>query len=211
MVIESIYSMDGDTPPIAAIIALTEKYNAHLIVDEAHAIGLYPVGLVQHLGLQDQVFARVITFGKALGCHGAIVLGSDLLRRYLINFSRSFIYTTAPSFHEIAAIKIAYQFLGEADPEIALLRRNISLFKEWLIPGSLKLIASDSAIQCLIAGNNENASKIAAHLQQTGLDVRAILSPTVAKGSERLRICLHAFNTTEEIKLLADTLNNFEG
>ncbi len=211
VVIESIYSMDGDTPPIAAIIALTEKYNVHLIVDEAHAIGLYPVGLVQHLGLQDQVFARVITFGKALGCHGAIVLGSDLLRRYLINFSRSFIYTTAPSFHEIAAIKIAYQFLGEADPEIALLRRNISLFKEWLIPGSLKLIGSDSAIQCLIAGNNENASKIAAHLQQTGLDVRAILSPTVARGSERLRICLHAFNTNEEIKLLADTLNNFEG
>jgi 8-amino-7-oxononanoate synthase len=105
--VESVYSMDGDTPPLNEIAALTLKYDAHLIVDEAHAVGLYGFGLVA-TDLQKQVFARVVTFGKALGCHGAIVLGSNLLRQYLINFARSFIYTTAASFHQMASVKTAY-------------------------------------------------------------------------------------------------------
>ena len=117
VVIESVYSMDGDTPPIAEILTLTEQYEANLIVDEAHAVGLYGFGLIDQQ-FQDRVFARIVTFGKALGCHGAIVLGSNLLREYLINFARSFIYTTAASFHQMASIKMAYQLLQESDDEI---------------------------------------------------------------------------------------------
>ncbi|CAN5271525.1 pyridoxal phosphate-dependent aminotransferase family protein [soil metagenome] len=206
--IESVYSMDGDRPPIAEILALTEKYNAHLIVDEAHAVGLYPTGIITELGLQNRIFARVVTFGTALGCHGAIVLGSNLLRDYLINFARPFIYTTAGSFHQLAAIKMAYRLLQASEIEIDLLQKNITLFKELIKrDNNYPLIESDSAIHCLVLKSNEKAKSVAAELQQAGIDVRAILSPTVPQGTERIRICLHAFNTTEEIILLTDTLN----
>ncbi|MDP9081526.1 MAG: 8-amino-7-oxononanoate synthase [Bacteroidota bacterium] len=207
--IESVYSMDGDTAPLVEIVALTEKYNANLIIDEAHAVGLYGFGLVgEHL--QCKVFARIVTFGKALGCHGAIVLGSKLLREYLINFARSFIYTTAASPGQIASIKIAYVRLQASDEEVEKLKSNIRLFKHSVNNVSgYKLIESDSAIHCLILKSNEKAREAASLLQQTGLDIRPILSPTVPQGSERIRICLHSFNTPEQITLLTATINTF--
>lgn len=205
--IESVYSMDGDIPPILDILHLTEKYNAALIVDEAHAVGLYKKGLVSVLGIENRIFARIITFGKALGCHGAIVLGSETLRNYLINFARSFIYTTAASVHQLASIKMSYQMLKDSDCAIEVLSTNIRLFKD-KISNSSTLLKSDSTIQCLILNDNENARKAALHLQNKNLDVRAILSPTVPTGTERLRICLHAFNTPDEINLLTNAINN---
>jgi len=210
VVIESIYSMDGDTPPIADILSLTEKYNAALIVDEAHAVGLYKHGLICELGLESRVFARIITFGKALGCHGAIVLGSNSLREYLINFARSFIYTTAASIHQVASIKMAYQMLDEVDEQINTLKNNISVFNQNVRPPVQPLIPSVSAIHCLPVYGNHNARTVAAQIQNAGLDVRAILSPTVPVGEERLRICLHAFNTAAEMELLIDTLNHIQ-
>jgi 8-amino-7-oxononanoate synthase len=205
--IESVYSMDGDTPPIEEILALTDKYNANLIVDEAHAVGLYGFGLIE-VSIQNRVFARVVTFGKALGCHGAIVLGSNLLRNYLINFARSFIYTTAASYHHLAAIKMAYHLLPESAKEMELLRNNIKLFKHQINTNSpYYLINSDSAIQCLVLKSNEKAREVAGHLQNEGMDIRPILSPTVPFGSERIRICLHSFNTVNEITLLTNTIN----
>jgi 8-amino-7-oxononanoate synthase len=208
VVIESVYSMDGDTPPIKEILALTEKYKAQLIVDEAHAVGLYGKGLINQLGLESKVFARIVTFGKALGCHGAVVLGSNLLREYLINFSRSFIYTTAASFHQMAAIKMAYRLLPLSGNEVQKLHNNIHLFKQNISVGQgCSLIQSGSAIQCLVVCSNEKAKQIAQLLQDSGLDVRPILSPTVPKGTERLRICLHSFNTDNEVNLLSDTIN----
>ncbi|MDR6943936.1 aminotransferase class I/II-fold pyridoxal phosphate-dependent enzyme [Mucilaginibacter pocheonensis] len=209
VVIESIYSMDGDTPPIAGILSLTKKYGAHLIVDEAHAVGLYPAGLISKLGLQNEVFAVIVTFGKALGCHGAIILGSNQLREYLINFSRSFIYTTAPSFHQLAAVKMAYWLLSNADREIISLKNNIDLFKNQISPNNtFTLINSDSAIQCIVLKSNDKARETANILQNAGLDVRAILSPTVPPGTERIRICLHAYNTTHDLTLLTDILTS---
>jgi 8-amino-7-oxononanoate synthase len=210
VIIESIYSMDGDTPPIIDILQLTEQYNAHLIIDEAHAVGLYPSGLVTHLNLQDRVFGRIVTFGKALGCHGAIVLGSDLLRQYLVNFARSFIYTTAASFHQLASIKMAYELLENADDDIIQLKNNISLFKQGIGPNpAYRLLNSDSSIQCLLLNSNTKAKQAAAHLQNAGFDVRAILSPTVQQGTERIRICIHSFNTTAGISQLTTTINTF--
>ncbi len=207
VVIESVYSMDGDTPPIREILLTAKKYNAQLIVDEAHAIGIYSKGLINQLGLEDEVFARIVTFGKALGCHGAIILGSRLLREYLINFSRSFIYTTAASFHQVASIKMAYKLLPSAVDLVQKLQQNISLFKELLAQTGFNLLPSDSAIQCLVVGSNEKAKAMAAQLQNVGLDVRPILSPTVAKGTERLRICLHSYNTDNEINLLSENIH----
>lgn len=207
VVIESVYSMDGDTPPIKEILATTQKHKAELIVDEAHAIGLYNNGLINKIGLEDEVFARVITFGKALGCHGAIILGSKTLREYLINFSRSFIYTTAASFHQMASVKMAYKILPHAGNEIEKLQNNIKLFKNLTVGVKNNLLPSDSSIQCFIVGSNEKVRAKAGELQRVGLDARPILSPTVAKGSERLRICLHSFNSDNEITLLSEILH----
>jgi 8-amino-7-oxononanoate synthase len=204
--IESVYSMDGDTPPLLDILQLTEKYGAALMVDEAHAIGLYKKGLVNELGIEDRVFARVMTFGKGLGCHGAIVLGSEVLRNYLINFARSFIYTTAASVHQVASIKMAYEMLQDSDEVINALHKNIVLFKAGVSNASA-LLKSESAIQCLLLNDNELARNAALQLQNKGLDVRAILSPTVPIGTERLRICLHAYNTVDEINMLTKTIN----
>jgi 8-amino-7-oxononanoate synthase len=206
--IESVYSMDGDTPPINEILELCEKYGANLIVDEAHAVGLYRFGLIDE-SIQHRIFARIVTFGKALGCHGAIVLSSDLLREYLINFARSFIYTTAAPPHNIAAIKMAYQLLQESETEIELLKKNISFFKRCIKNNfDYPVISSESAIQCIILKSNEKAKELAQNLQKSGLDVRPIFSPTIPLGSERIRICLHSFNTDTDITLLADTINN---
>ncbi len=209
VVIESVYSMDGDSPPMTEILDLTEKYKASLIVDEAHAIGPYKSGLIT-AALNERIFAKVVTFGKALGGHGAIVLGSSLLREYLINFARSFIYTTALPFHQLAAIKMSYELLNHSDPEIMALNGNIDLFRTNFIPHeAYPLVESRSAIQCIILKSNEKAKDVAFQLQQNSFDVRAILSPTVARGSERIRICLHSFNHKEHILSLTKNLNNY--
>ncbi|MGZ3835688.1 MAG: aminotransferase class I/II-fold pyridoxal phosphate-dependent enzyme, partial [Mucilaginibacter sp.] len=139
--------------------------------------------------------------------HGAIVLGSDLLREYLINFSRSFIYTTAASFHQIAAVKMAYKMLPLAENEIQNLQFNIHRFKDCFTNTEFNLLPSDSAIQCLVTGSNEQARQMAQQLQDAGFDIRPILSPTVPKGTERLRICLHSYNMDNEIILLAETIS----
>lgn len=207
--VESIYSMDGDEAPLAAICALAKQYSAAVIVDEAHAttlFGNHGRGLVDELELNDQVFARIITFGKGLGTHGAAVLGSMELRNYLINFARSFIYTTAASFTSHLAVKLAYQYLLQADHHQEIHKR-IDYFKTNLNK-DIHLVASRSTIQAIIIGGNTAAKKVSSALQDDGFDVRAILSPTVPIGFERLRICLHNHNSFEEINQLAKSLNN---
>lgn len=200
VVIETVYSMDGDCPPFKEIIALTQQYNANLIADEAHAIGVFGNGLIDTLALQDHFFARIITYGKAMGVHGAIVMGNNMLRDYLINFARSFIYSTAASFYQLASIKTAYELLKVSQAEMDKLKQHISIFKQEIIT------KSNSAIHCVIIGSNEHATRAAKQLQLAGIDVRPVLSPTVAAGTERLRICLHSYNTTPEVELLTFTL-----
>ena len=210
--VESIYSMDGDAALLKEIASLCKKYNANLIVDEAHATGVTlnnGRGLVQQLNLENEIFARVHTFGKALGCHGAIVLGSNLLRDFLINFSRSFIYTTALPVKSLVAINQAYHLLQKSDMVIQLLHERINYFKSQLSEKTkAQLIPSNSAIQCIVISGNEKVKKLATALQNEGYDVRPILSPTVSKGKERLRICIHTFNTPSQIHGLCDSINN---
>lgn len=211
VVTESIFSMDGDSPQLNTMCDLCDRYQANLIVDEAHAVGLYKTGITSALELQNRVFARVVTFGKGLGCHGAIALGSDLLRQYLINYARSFIYTTATPFHQLASARCAFKLLHTSDIHINELHHRIKLFKKAIVlntDGEYTLIPSDSSIQCILLKSNEKAKDTAVHLQNQGFDVRAILSPTVAQGSERIRICLHAYNTPDEITSLANEINN---
>lgn len=208
--VESVYSMDGDGAPLEEMAAICRRYGAALVVDEAHATGVFGDGgrgKVVELGLQKEVFARLHTFGKALGSHGAIVLGSATLRSYLVNFARSFIYTTALPSHSLIAIRCAYELLSENGGEIEKLRSNISLFKNRIGNDILKnMIPSDSAIQCVIVAGNEKVRAAAHEIQEAGFDVRPIMHPTVPAGFERLRICLHAFNTEDEIEGLITKL-----
>lgn len=210
VVTESIFSMDGDMAPLKEIAAMCTEHNASLIVDEAHATGVfgkYGAGLVAALGLEQDVFARVHTYGKAMGCHGATVVGSNALKQYLINFARSFIYTTALPEHSIKAIACAYQFISDNTQAQVLLHEVIAYFRKCTKEKQIKgLIDSESAIQALLVGENERTKNAAAKLQRAGFQINAILSPTVPAGSERLRICLHTYNTHQQIDELTDIL-----
>ena len=204
---ESVFSMDGDMAPLNEIVALCEKYNTHLIIDEAHATGVVGEmgeGLTQHLNLQNKVFARVHTFGKALGCHGAAVTGSAALRDYLINFARSFIYTTALPEKSAAAIKQSYELFPLMNEERNHLNNLILQFQNASL--LYKIYKSITPIQIVEVPGNDEVKQLADILQQNNLDVRPILYPTVPKGSERLRVVLHAFNTSDEVDKLISLL-----
>ncbi|KAI5308104.1 hypothetical protein KEM55_006567 [Ascosphaera atra] len=169
VVVESLYSMDGDICPLREIVSVMKRLlpqgNGYLIVDEAHATGVYGhhgAGIVQDLGLEKDVFIRVHTFGKALASHGDT-------REYLVNYARTLIYTTAMGFPSLASIRTAYEFLSEGLTETY-------------------------------------PRELAAVCQAEGFVVRAIMAPTVPEGKERVRICLHAENTTEEIEALVEVL-----
>lgn len=214
IVTESVFSMDGDCPNMEELIAVSEKYDCNIVVDEAHALGVFGStgeGLVQMLGLQNQVFARIMTFGKGLGCHGSAIVGSQELKEYLVNFARSFIYTTGLSPHSVATILVGYQHLKIEKSTLDLLRENIIHFNQEKNLLGLKpmFVRSKSAIQSAIIPGNQNVKSIASQLQEKGFDVKAILSPTVPEGQERLRFCLHSFNSKEEISEVLGLLSTF--
>ena len=206
VVTEAVFSMDGDAPDLQALVELSKKLNFFLILDEAHSLGVagkIEKGALGNTGLKNDIFARLFTFGKALGAHGAAVVGSKELKDYLVNFSRSFIYTTALPPHSVATIISAYNYLREdAGLEIAQLKENIAFFKTELEKQGLshRFIHSDSAIHCCVVPGNEQVKQLSQELQKGGFEVKAILSPTVAAGKERLRFCLHSFNTRSEIQ-----------
>lgn len=210
---ESVFSMDGDTPPLVELVSVCKQADAFLIVDEAHALGIFGdkgEGIIQSQNLQNDVFIRIMTFGKGLGCHGAVVLGSEQLKQYLVNFARSFIYTTALPPHAIAAISVAYAELSTASHQRQLQSR-ISHFNQEKVRLGLKpiFVYGKSAIQSAILPGNHRVKQIAQKLQQQGFDVKAILSPTVPEGLERLRFCLHAYNTEGEITAVLEALATF--
>jgi 8-amino-7-oxononanoate synthase len=207
VVTESVFSMDGDMAPLQEMVALCEKYKANLIVDEAHATGVtggQGEGLVQQLELQSTCFARIHTFGKAVGCHGAIVLGSALLRNYLVNFSRPFIYSTALPESSLAAIRTAYELFPAMSAERDHLQQLINLFQQESC--RYEKPVSITPIQVVVIPGNDAVKEVALALQDAGMDIRPILYPTVPKGSERLRIVLHAFNSLQEVQQLCRLL-----
>jgi len=214
IVTETVFSMDGDSPNLEELVLLSEKYNCYLVVDEAHTLGVFGdkgEGLIQDLHLHNRIFARIMTFGKGLGCHGAAILGNSTLKEYLINFARSFIYTTGLSPHSVSTILTAYQQLESEKETINKLRQNIIFFNQQKNLLGLKpiFVRSKSSIQSAIIPGNENAKLIAQELQDKGFDIKAILSPTVPEGQERLRFCIHSYNSEEEIKAVLELLRNF--
>ena len=209
VVTESVFSMDGDSPDLILMSEIIEKHKAFFIVDEAHALGVYGKGLIQKYNLENNVFARIITFGKALGCHGAAIFGSDKLKQFLVNFSRSFIYTTGLSPHSLATIKFAYYEMLNQVHYKEKLQENIQFFKQEVRQLNLNFIESNSAIHCCIISGNENVKTNAKQLQERGFDVKPILSPTVSENQERLRFCLHSYNSKKEITNVLEQLATF--
>jgi 8-amino-7-oxononanoate synthase len=212
IVAESVYSMDGDFAPLADLLDLCRTYKANLIWDEAHSTGLWGEngnGIACEKNLHPEIFARIYTFGKAMGVHGACIAGSHNLIDYLINFARPFIYTTALPLHSLVSISEAFQ-LVQVHPELGVsIHRKIQHFTGELTKyPALKQawIESHSPIQVIKIGGNVPTRTVAAELQQAGFDVRAILSPTVKEGEERLRICLHVYNEDTHISALAEKL-----
>ena len=201
VVIESVYSMDGDIAPLKEIESICKTYNAYLIVDEAHSTGIYGKH-GEGLCVQEEVntFARIHTFGKAMGMHGSCIVGSTNLIEYLINFSRPFIYTTAMPLHSLICIANGIKKLPVAMEERAQLQKNIELYNS--IMGSEGM----SPIKTVVVPGNKEVKAFADKLQKLGFLIFPILSPTVQEGRERIRICLHSFNTKEEIIALTNNL-----
>ena len=214
VVTESVFSMDGDTPDLEKLVDFCDANGFHLVLDEAHAVGIFGDGrgMLHELGLQKRVFAQIITFGKAFGCHGAAVLGTPDLKRYLVNFSRSLIYTTALPPHSVATIIASLSMLKDSAEEAREgLFENIRHFKTERARLQLDefFIPSDSAIHCAVISGNQRVRQISGQFREEGFNAKPILSPTVKKGAERLRFCLHAFNTKEEISQVLTLLKKF--
>lgn len=209
VVVESVYSMDGDKAPLVEIAAICKQYNAYLIVDEAHSAGIEGIGgkgLVTTLGLDLEIFAKLVTFGKAYGSHGAVWLGQDLLKSYLVNFSKSLIYSTAISPDSVERILFAVNTVEKMIDERRVLKEYIDYFKETANALKLDVLPSDTPIQGVIVPGNENVKAKEHMLLANGFIVKAILSPTVPKGAERLRICLHVYNAKADLKKLLNLL-----
>ncbi|WP_296623374.1 pyridoxal phosphate-dependent aminotransferase family protein [Marivirga sp.] len=211
VVVESFYSMDGDNAPLEEIVKLSEKYGAGVIVDEAHSTGLHGesgYGYCCDLGLEDKIFARIYTFGKAVGAHGAVVVGSQILKEYLVNYSRQFIYTTALPYVNVKTIENALSYRRQHPQLWTKLQSNICLFRD-LLDSHISSLDSHHPIQGIIFSDAKSATDFSEYLNQKGFNVRPILSPTVPKGKERVRICLHAFNSKEEISNLCHHINEY--
>jgi 8-amino-7-oxononanoate synthase len=209
VVVESVYSMDGDMAPLQELIELKQRYQFELIVDEAHAGGIYGpkgAGICVELGIQNDIFARVVTFGKAWGNAGAIVLGSDTLRSFLINFARPFIYSTAPAPTHVLALQRTLVYITEAIEERQKLKNRIRYFKS--LQKSPSWGESETAIQTYFVSGNEAVRALAAKVQAAGFGVKPIVYPTVPKGKERIRITLNANSLHYQIEQIIQLLES---
>ena len=207
VVVEAIYSMDGDVAPLDEITALLSDFpNAKLIVDEAHSFGITGkngLGLIANTSYSSKIWANVVTFSKAIGYQGAVVLMDEDLKKSIINFSRPFIYTTAMPAYSLKIIRerILY-FLGNRQ-HFDVLQENIAFFMDSVsLPNFSK---NKSPIQYFLA-ENSLLEKITETALEKKLLLRAVRYPTVPKGKERIRICLRADHKKTDISILVDFL-----
>ncbi len=212
IVTESIFSMEGDHAPLREIVELARRYGAEVIVDEAHATGTYGdrgQGMVAGLGLGGEVFTTVHTCGKALASMGAFVCGSEVLKRYLINHARSFIFSTAMPPYFAQQIRAALRLAAGMKEERRHLEVVSGQLRSRLRALQLETCGSASQIIPLLIGGNDAALKLAHHLQLHGFAVRAIRPPTVPEGTARLRFSMTAKISTAQVGHLADAVAEY--
>ncbi|PCJ53681.1 MAG: dethiobiotin synthase [Planctomycetota bacterium] len=198
VVVEDVYSMDGDRAPLQAMLRLCEKHDAYLILDMAHAAGLYPVEGDMH----PRLLARMFTGGKALGVAGGMVCASRVAIETLINHGRSFVFTTAVPPMIAAGLRRAMQ-IAQAEPEHAqTVFTRASLLRELFAQADIEC-PGESPIVPVMVGASDRAMVVAEKVRTAGFEVRAVRPPTVPEGSSRLRIVVHAAHSEEEIHGLA--------
>ena len=230
IVVESVYSMDGDAAPLKEILDMALKYNACVIVDEAHGLGILGnngMGLLEEDGLENHpsLLCSVHTFGKAAGCHGAVVCGSKALTGFLLNYGRPIVYSTSLPLHSLVSIACSYESMSgnigrqlrrDLNDRTELFRR---LFVERIVRPNqksgfslpIRLAPSVSSINALIVpGNNEcqEFCKILWNKSNRSIRLYPIRSPTVPKGSERVRIIIHSHNTEDQVIYLISLIQS---
>lgn len=203
IVVDGVFSMDGDIAPLPDIINLAEKYGAVVMVDDAHATGVIGEkgrGSAEYWGLYDKIDIQMGTLGKALGGFGAFVCGSSILREYLINKCRPFIFTTALPPAVVAAALEALKILEENAYLVKRLRQNVEKFVKGLKALGFDVRDHGTAIVPVIVGEEERALSMMEGLLSEGVFVAAIRPPSVPKGTSRLRVTLMATHTDEDIE-----------
>ena len=204
LVTESIFSMDGDIAPLAALSRLCKQHHMSFIVDDAHGFG------VQMPPLVDATIAdiQVVTFGKALGCQGAAILASQEVIDFLVSNAREYIYSTALSPANACVALAAVEFVNSDFSRSKKLNENIDYFRKQCEQTGIKLTDSQTAIQPLILGDVDVTLKVAEQLKQLGFCVGAIRPPTVPQGASRLRMTLTAMHTFNDLDKLVDGLKS---
>ena len=213
VITESVFSMDGDLAPVRDLVQLKNRYGAWLMLDEAHATGLYGEdrrGIAEEMGVADGVEVQLGTLGKALGAAGGYICGSQALIDLLVNRARSFIFSTAPVPAQFAAAKRGVQ-LVQSDEGEALRTRlwaNVDALKNGLIQQGWKLPVVRSAILPLMIGDEREALALAERLREAGFWVPAVRYPTVARGAARLRVTVSAAHQPKHLDALLDALGS---
>ncbi|HEX5539690.1 MAG TPA: 8-amino-7-oxononanoate synthase, partial [Methylophilaceae bacterium] len=211
--VDAVFSMDGDLAPLPELLALCERYDAWLLLDDAHGFGVlgeHGCGALSHYRLTAPRIIYMATLGKAAGVFGAFVAGEPLLIEYLLQKARSYIYTTAAPPALAATLLAALQIMEREDERRQHLQRLISLLKTKLRLQHWQLADSITAIQPLIVGGNEAALRLSERLLAAGMLVPAIRPPTVPKGSARLRISLSAAHSEQDVLRLVAALQAAE-
>jgi 8-amino-7-oxononanoate synthase len=216
IVVESVYSMDGDIGPLSEILVLALLYNASVIVDEAHGLGVFGsngMGVLAELRLEchPALLCSIHTFGKAAGCHGAVVCGSLALKEYLINYGRPIVYSTSLPLHSLVCISCAYESMS-SDAGAALrtqVKDLVRLFRQGMQrlfdpsqSSAVSLVPSETPIQALLVPGNKCCVDFCELLcKKSGDRIRLypIRSPTVPTGQERVRIIIHSHNTKDQV------------
>ncbi len=203
---DSVFSMDGDIAPLAAIAELADVHDARVVVDEAHATGnLGPGGrgAVAEAGLEGEIDVVVGTLGKALGSYGAYVCANAEMVRYLINTARPLIYSTAPSPPAVAGALAALTLLRERPHRVQRLRSNARVLRRALASEGFPVADAEMHIVPLIVGDEHAAMRLCQEALERGVFAQGIRPPTVAAGSSRLRLTAMASHTASELEMAA--------
>tara|TARA_Y100001934_G_scaffold200455_1_gene236386 strand:- start:574 stop:1755 length:1182 start_codon:yes stop_codon:yes gene_type:complete len=213
VITESVFSMDGDLAPVRDLVQLKNRYGAWLMLDEAHATGLYGEGrrgIAEEMDVADGVEVQLGTLGKALGAAGGYICGSQALIDMLVNRARSFIFSTAPVPAQLSAAKRGVELVQSNEGEALRTRlwANVDALKNGLIQQGWKLPVVRSAIMPLMIGDEREALALAERLGDAGVWVPAMRYPTVARGAARLRITVSAAHQPKHLDALLEALGS---
>ena len=207
---ETVFSMDGDCAPLPDLVKLCSRYHVGLVVDEAHAMGLFGErgsGLAEELRLERQILAKLGTLSKAAGVVGGYVCGSKQLIAFVVNFCRSYIFSTAPPVPIVGAARASLELIDSMRSQRQQLRSESAKLRRSLTEMGWEVPAGESPIIPIIVGSAKRAQAVSQALANHRIYVPAIRPPTVPEGTSRLRVSLSASHTSADVEHLTDCLS----